>query len=99
MTALLGVAVLGLVPLPSMAPSSSRPSRFGPWLARGEAAISTRPVRAPQAIVDGTATPEELARKRHELAGVDANMTRSGFLGDAMKTLVRKSRLGYAART
>lgn len=85
MTALLGAAVLGLVPLPSMATSNSWPSHSGLWPTRGKAANSARPNCTPQANIERMGTHEELARLRHELAGIDANMTKTGVRGDAMK--------------
>ena len=70
MTALLGVAVLGLVPLPSMASSNRRSGQRDYWPTAGEGA-------------EGMATHEQSGHLRHELGSTDASMAKN--LGDAMK--------------
>jgi hypothetical protein len=84
MIAVLGAAVLGLVPLPPMATSDGWPGPSGHWRSRGKATNSPRPICTLQAIIEKMATPQELARLNHEPANVDADMAGNGVRGDAM---------------
>jgi hypothetical protein len=85
MTALIGAAVLGLVPLPSMATSDSWASHRDHWPTTSEAADAVHVICAPRAMIERLATREELARLHHELGDIDADMTRNGFRRAGMK--------------
>jgi hypothetical protein len=65
MTALIGSAVFGLVPLPSMVTSDTWGSRYDHW--PSEAANSAHLIFPPQAIIERLATREELAGLHHEV--------------------------------
>jgi hypothetical protein len=84
MIAVLGAAVLGLVPLPPMATSDRWPGPSGHWRSRGKATTnSPRPICTLQAVVEKMATPQELARLCHEPAGIDADMAGNRVRSDA----------------
>jgi hypothetical protein len=79
MTALFGAAVLGLVPLPSMAARDARAGRAGYWPTPSDNAGRAHPARLSRAIIERMATREELARLRRELWSIGAGATAGGL--------------------
>ena len=83
MTALIGSAMFGLVPLPSMVTADTWGSRCDHW--PSEAANSAHRIFPPQPIIERLAAREELAGLRHGVGDIDADLTRTTFRHAGMK--------------
>ena len=85
MTALMGAAVLGLVPLPSMAIPDARAGRCDQRSTPSENANFAHPIFSLRAILEGAATSEGLARLRYAVGDTDAHTTRNAFRNPGSK--------------